>query len=121
VAIISVFRARQGGNEDAHDLVADELVDDPVMRHQDPGGDLVEPLELATELGRADRFGHRRRPTDIGEEEACVELGTTVERLEDAEACPAVLGVLRPSVPTHEMHQERPRLAERSGTHLAAR
>ena len=52
-------------------------------------------------------------------------LGTTHipkrwESCENVEACPAVLGVLRPRVPAEEVHHGSPGPAERCGAHLAA-
>jgi hypothetical protein len=91
-----VLVLREGRDEQADDLVADELVDDRVMVHEDARGGFVEPVELAPKFGRAHSLRQRRRAPNIGEEEARLDLRPAAVRVEDVEAKGAIQRILRP-------------------------
>src|SRR6185369_8507977 len=102
-------------------LVTDELVDDPVVLDEDARRDLIEPIQELAERRRAHPLRQRRRPTNVREQEARLELGAAVVPRQHLEACAAVVGVLLPRPATLEAHQKAARWPERRGAHLAAR
>ena len=74
--------AAEGRDEDRDDLVPDELVEDGVVVVEDRCSRVVEPVEQATERGRAHLLGQRGRSADVGEEKAAVDLGPAVAALD---------------------------------------
>jgi hypothetical protein len=56
MALPRVVRTRKRRNEDGHDLVADELVDDRIVPDQQLGGRAVEAVEQRPKLGRTHRL-----------------------------------------------------------------
>ena len=55
-------------DEQADGLVADELVDDPVVRGDRARREAVEVVQQGRELGRAESLPERRRAPDVGEQ-----------------------------------------------------
>src|SRR5437763_16440578 len=98
--------ARERGDEDRNDLVADELVDDAFVVDHDSRGRRVETVELAAKLGRADLLGKGCRAAHVREQEARLDLRAAVHRREQVEALAAITRVLGPTVTTHEVHEK---------------
>src|SRR5262245_53473736 len=113
--------AAQGRDEDRHDLVPDELVENGVMLVEDRSGHVVEPVEQAAERRRAHGLRQRRRPPDVRKEEAAVDFGSAVAGLDQPEARLAVAGILRPWSTAHAPGEDGSRTLERCGTEVAAR
>ena len=55
-------------DEQAHDLVPDELVDDRLAVHEDAGGDLIEAVEQVREVARRHPLGHAGRAAHVSEQ-----------------------------------------------------
>src|SRR5439155_26965760 len=108
-------------DEDSDDLVANELVDDAVMSHEDVCGDVIEAVEKGPECRWRDPVDDGRGAPDIGEQEGRVDLRAAVVPIEEPEAGAAVVRVLRPRCSTAEAHQHGDRAAEWRGAHLATR
>src|SRR5260221_14432406 len=81
----------------------------------------MEAIEQVTEFRWRHPLRHGRRPANIGEQEAGLDLGAAPVLLEDPEARSAVERVLRPAVPVQEMHQGSADAAEWCRAHLATR
>src|SRR5919198_4259626 len=111
----------EAGNEDADDLVADELVDDRVLVDQEPRRRVIETVHEPAEVGRAHLPGKTGRTTNVGEQHADVDLRPAVVRLERAEAEPAVVRVLLPGLPVDETHEAPADPVVRRRAELAAR
>ena len=109
-----------GRNEQRHDFVAHELVDDRIALHEHCSGRLVEPRHQSTEGGRCDPFRQGRGTPHVGEEQRALDLRAAVLLLEQAKADAAVLGVLGPSSPAHQAHQRPADAPEGRCAHLAA-
>ena len=62
-------------DEEGHHLVADELVNQGVVREEDVGRNLVEAVEARSEGLRLQRFAHGGRAADVGEEDGKVDFG----------------------------------------------
>ncbi len=67
-------RRGEDGREERHHPVAEVLVDEPTVVVDGFGGDEVEALEQAMELGRSEGFGEAGRAADIGEQERRLDL-----------------------------------------------
>ena len=109
-----------GRNEQRHDFVAHELVDDRIALHEHCSGRLVEPRHQSTEGGRCDPFRQGRGTPHVGEEQRALDLRAAVLLLEQPKADAAVLGILRPSSPAHQPHQRAADASKGSRAHLAA-
>ena len=68
----SCFVSRPGDapEEQPDDLVADKLVDEPIVAEDDLRANPVEDIEEASELGWSHTLGDPRRAANIGEQEA---------------------------------------------------
>src|SRR5439155_26778890 len=66
-----------GGDEEGHDTVPKELVDDPVPVRDRHPGDIVEGLQLLAELRWGCAFREAGRSPDIREQDRYVNLGAT--------------------------------------------
>ena len=89
------------------------------MFDEESRGDVIKAVEPRPELGWADLLGKRGGTTDVGEQEARLDLGATVHLRQDAEAVAAVFGVLRPAVPAEDTHERVADASEGRRTHLA--
>lgn len=107
--------------EQRHDLVADELVDEPVGLDDDPGRLAIEAVQERGERLGPDAFGHARRAADVGEHHRERDLRAAELTLEEREARRAVVRVLVPRRPTHQPHDRRADPTERGIALLAAR
>ena len=112
---------RERGHEQGDDLVADELVDDCVVLDEHPRRDVIEAVQQAPKRAGADPLRDGGRAADVGEQEAGLDLGAALARLQDAEAERAVGRVLLPALPAQEVHQRAAQAAKWCRAHLAAR
>ena len=67
---VRVARSGDPSEEQPDDLVADQLVDEPVVAEDDLRAGAVEPVEEAAKLGWSHALGDPRRTADVGEEQA---------------------------------------------------
>src|SRR5207244_9286779 len=70
----SVLGAGDAGDEQRHDLVADELVDDGVVTDQDGRGRAIEVVHEVGEGASADALAQSAGVPHVGEEHGDVEL-----------------------------------------------
>ena len=92
----------QRGDEDADDLIADELVDDRVVRDQGCGSGGIETIHVGTEVGHGHRLGQLCRTANVGEQQRAVDLGALPIPIQIVEALGAVLRVPGPWAVAHE-------------------
>ena len=119
-----VFVTGHERQEEAHDLVSHELVEQRLVSEQDLGGDGVEALHQMRELEVPHLSGEVARATYIGEQERDVDLGAHhVRGSEPDHASSTEVGVLVPgTVLGRDVAQDEPAgTAERDAAELASR
>ena len=88
-ALLGMVVATEQRDERRDELIADELVDRPIVIEHDPSRDGVEPIEQVAVGGRRHRLGQGRRPADVGEEHRDFDLGAAVMARDEREATAA--------------------------------
>jgi hypothetical protein len=81
-----VVRAGDDRDEQRHDAVTEELVDDAAVPVDGAGSDAVEALEQAPELGGRRVLGDPGRATDVGEQDADLDFGAARHLCQRSEA-----------------------------------
>jgi hypothetical protein len=95
------------------DLVADELVDDGLVPHEDLCGRRVELFQQAAKCSRRHGLGEGCRAAHIGKEEGALDLGACAVLIEVPEAAPAIIRIARPTALPNEPQKRAERWPER--------